>query len=264
MNSLTSSNLLARIAHCLGGWLVLLLGLAPLYGKTVTLHAVDNQTSICLIEGDTLVILLGSPIPDAYRWEKSPAGSAPLTALADSFTPAADANSTATQTFRFNAATEGTSHLTLNFKRQKSGPAPEISQSFTVHVSVASGTPASLVLVGTYKGTTLCADCTGIATTLRLYAKGQHDFTDTIYISTRTYQGGRNGDQSFTDRGDWAVMKGDAVDPNATVYALSPDDPQLLQYFVLQPGGVSLTGLDRQMKPIDAPAQYQSILKKAQ
>ncbi len=120
------------------------------------------------------------------------------------------------------------------------------------------------MLIGTYKGMTACADCTGILTVLRLYAKGASDFTDNIYISTRTYQGGRNGDQSFTDRGEWFLNKGDAVDPNATVYALSPDDPQLRQYYLLQPGGVSLTGLDQQMKPIDAPPQYQSILKRVE
>ncbi len=244
--------------------IALLLFPAPLFAKTVTLTAVDNSTSICLIEGDSLVITLPSPMPDAYRWQQHLAKPSPLTAMNDDFTPAKDPKGVATQTFRFNAASVGDGAVALSFERQKPGAAPQITQTFSVQVTIASGAPKSLMLIGTYKGTTACADCTGILTVLRLYAKGPNDFTDNIYISTRTYQGGRGGDQSFTDRGEWSVMKGDAVDPNATVYALSPDDPRLLQYFLLQPGGATLSGIDNQMKPINAPPQYQSILKRTE
>jgi copper homeostasis protein (lipoprotein) len=243
---------------------VLLLSSAPLFAKTVTLSGTDNNTSICLIEGDTLVITLPSPIPDAYRWARHLAKASPLTALHDDYAAPKDAKGVGTQTFRFNAASAGKTALALNFERQKEGPAPQATQTFTVEVTIASGEPASAVLIGTYKGTTACADCTGIQTELRLYAKGKNDFTDTLYLSTRTYLGGRGGEQSFTDRGEWAVMKGDAVDPNATVYALRPDQPEQAQYFLLQPDGGTLTGLDGQMKPIDAPAMYQSILKRVE
>jgi predicted secreted protein len=248
----------------LAGLAALLLPSASLFAKTVTLTATDNNTSICLIEGDTLVITLASPIADAYRWQQHLTQPSALTALKDDFTPAKDATGTAVQTFRFNAAAVGSASVSLSFERQKPGPAPQVTQTFAVQVNVSSGAPKSLALIGTYRGTTACADCTGILTTLRLYAKGANDVTDAIYISTRTYQGGRNGDQSFTDRGEWSLNKGDAVDPNATVYALSPDSPQLRQYFLLQPGGATLTGLDQQMKPIDAPPQYQSVLKRVE
>jgi copper homeostasis protein (lipoprotein) len=244
--------------------IALLLVAAPLLAKTVTLTAVDKNTSICLVEGDSLVITLPSPIPDAYRWQQHLAKPSPLTAMNDDFTPTKDPKGVATQTFRFNAASVGDSAVTLSFERQKPGAVPQVTQTFSVQVTIASGEPKSSVLIGTYKGTTACADCMGILTVLRLYAKGPNDFIDTIYISTRTYQGGRNGDQRFTDRGEWSVMKGDAADPNATVYALSPDDPRLLQYFLLQPGGAALTQLDQQMKPINAPPQYQSILKRVE
>lgn len=83
-------------------------------------------------------------------------------------------------------------------------------------------------------------------------------------MSRRTYLGGRGGDQSFANRGEWAVLKGDAVDPNATVYALDPDPPEEAQYLLLSPGGIFLTQLHRQMKPIDAPAQYQPVLKRVE
>jgi len=241
-----------------------LLSRTQLFAKTVTLTSIDNGTPICLIEGDTLMITLSSPIADSYKWQYQLAKPSPLTALNDDFNPAKTPNGLATQTFRFNAASTGDSALTLSFQRQKPGAGPQVTQTFSVQVSIASGVPKSLVLVGTYKGSSTCADCTGIVTVLRLYAKGSKNFSDCIYISTRTYQGGRNGDQSFTDRGDWYLDKGDAVDPNATVYALSPDDPQRRQYYLLQSEGASLTGLDSQMKPIDAPPQYQTILKRVE
>jgi len=237
---------------------VLLISSKPLIAKTITLTKVDNNTSICLVEGDTLVITLSSQLPN-FRWKVLPQTFHVLTPTQQFASP--DTADSKSQTFRFNAASVGTTALNLGFL----GPALDSAQQpegFSVQVTVASGAPKSLILIGTYKGTTVCADCTGILTVLRLYAKGPNDFTDNLYISTRTYQGGRLGDQSFTDRGDWYLDKGDAVDPNATVYALSPNDPTLRQYFLLQPGGASLTGLDQQMKPIDAPPQYQSILKR--
>jgi copper homeostasis protein (lipoprotein) len=234
----------------------------PLLAKTVTLTQTDNHSSACLIEGDTLIITLPSGVPD-YRWEQHVKPAA-LAAMHDDYTPPKDPKEMGTQTFRFNAASVGSVPLVLEFKRQKAGAAPEVTQTFSVEVSVATGEPKSAVLIGAYEGVTACADCTGIQTRLRLYANGRNDFTDAIYVMTRTYLGGRNGDQSFTDRGEWSVMKGDAVDPNATVYALNPDQPEQAQYLLLQPGGGTLTGLDRQMRPIEAPPQYQSVLKRVE
>jgi hypothetical protein len=243
--------------------LALLLPSAPLFAKTVTLTAIDNNTSICLVEGDSLVVTLPSPIPKAPGWKLQMQMPSPLTSVREFETPASG-QTRPTQTFRFNAASAGKTMLMLAFHIGGLDSAQQDNQVFSVEVTVASGAPNSLLLIGTYKGTTACADCTGILTVLRLYAKGPNDFTDNVYLSTRTYQGGRGGDQSFTDRGEWYLNKGDAVDPNATVYALSPDGPQLRQYFLLQLGGAALTLLDQQMKPIDAPPQYQSILKRVE
>lgn len=242
----------------------LLLSSASALAKTVTLTGTDNNTSISLIEGDTLIVTLPSPMADSYRWQLQPGKPSPLTPLQDTFTPAKDPKGIPSQTFRFNAAGVIEGALLFHFESQKAGSAPEVAQTFSVEVTVASGDPKASVLLGTYRGTTACADCTGIQTELRLYAKSKSDPADAIYLLTRTYQGGRNGDQSFTDRGDWLVMKGDAVDPNATVYALSPDDAQHAQYFSLQPDGVSLSALDRQKKPIDAPPPYTLTLKRVE
>jgi hypothetical protein len=253
----------SRYAHFFPGIpIAFVLLAAPLFAKTVTLSVTDNNTSVCLIEGDTLVITLPSSIPDSYRWQEHLVRPSPLSPLHDDFTPAKDPKGVATQIFRFNAGAVGAGAVTLSLERQKPGPAPQVTDTFSVQVSVASGAPASMVLIGTYKGTAACADCTGVQTVLRLYAKGKFDFTDNIYVSTRRYLGGRYGDLSFTDHGAWFLMKGDAVDPNATVYELNPDQPGQAQYFLVQPGGAALTQLDGQMKPIDAPAQYQTILKR--
>ncbi len=225
---------------------------APLFAKTVTLGPVDNQTSICLVAGDTLVVTLPSPIAATYRWHSQLTKSSPLSALQSTATPGT-AKAAATQTFRFNAAAAGQAKLVFSFERQQPGAGPGATQTFSVEVSIASGEPASAVLIGSYQGALPCADCTGVQTELRLYAKGKFDFTRATYLNTRTYLGGRSGDQSFTDRGEWAVMKGDAADANATVYALDPGQPEKTQYLLLQPDGASLAPLDRQMRPVEAP-----------
>jgi uncharacterized lipoprotein NlpE involved in copper resistance len=225
--------------------------------KTIALTAADNKTAISLIEGDTLVITLPSPMPNSYRWQVLLPKPSPLTALQDDYMPPKDPKGVGTQTFRFNAAVVNDGLLLLRFQKQGSGGAPEVTQTFSVDVGVASGEPSASVSIGYYKGTMACADCMGIRTELRLYAKGKNDFTDTTYIITRTYLGGRGGTQSFTDRGEWAVMRGDATDPNATVYALNPDQPEQAQYLLLQS---TLTQLDKQMKLSDAPAMYRLTL----
>ena len=237
---------------------------ASLLAKTVSLAPSDNHASICLVPGDTLVVSLPSPITPTYRWQEHLPKPSPLSAMHDDYTPPKDAKGSGTQTFRFNAATVGKATVTLNFTRQQPGPAPEVTQTFSVDVAVASGEPRAAVLIGLYKGTLPCADCSGLQTELRLYARGKNDFTDTIYVNTRSYLGARGGDLSYTDRGEWAVLKGDAINANATVYALNPDHPEQEQFLLLQPGGGALTQLDRQMKPIDAPPSMNMTLKRVE
>jgi len=120
----------------------------PLLAKTVTLNPADNHTSICLVEGDTLVVTLPSPIPDSYRWQLLLPKPSPLSAMHDDFTPPQDAKGAGTQTFRFNAAVVNEGILLLRFERQKAGPAPQVTQTFSVDVTVATGEPASATLIG--------------------------------------------------------------------------------------------------------------------
>lgn len=239
-----------------------------LFAKTVTLGPADNHTTIALNLGDTLVVALQSAeLPD-YRWQAHLTTSSPLTALNDNYAPPSDPRSMGTYTFRFNAARVGQTILTLGFDKQiKSGPAPQngiqTTSTFSVNVSIASGEPDNKtgsasgytgkdILIALYKGMLPCADCSGLDTELRLYAKGKFDTTDTFFLRTRTYLATRDGNRTYTDRGEWFVLKGDAVNPDATVYQFIVDKPEQSEYLLLQ--GNTLKPLDNQLKPIELPA----------
>jgi copper homeostasis protein (lipoprotein) len=107
------------------------------------------------------------------------------------------------------------------------------------------------ILLGVYKGTLPCADCEGLDTVLRLYTKSKFDFTYAYYVRTQTYRGAPHGDVTISDRGEWALLRGDADDEDATVYQLNPDDEKRSEALVVQDKGASLMQLDRDLKPID-------------
>jgi uncharacterized lipoprotein YmbA len=98
-----------------------------------------------------------------------------------------------------------------------------------------------------------CADCEGLETTLRLYARGKFDTTYAFYVRTQTYRGAPHGNVTISDRGSWAVLRGDADDDNATVYQLNPDKEQQSEALLVQDKGAALVQLDRDLKPIDTP-----------
>jgi uncharacterized lipoprotein NlpE involved in copper resistance len=112
------------------------------------------------------------------------------------------------------------------------------------------GKPA--VLMGIYKGTLPCADCSGLDVELRLYAAGKFNFTDTIFIRTQTYRGAPHGDVVFSDRGEWTLLRGDAVDENASVYQLNPDSTTSSESYLVQKNGDTLVQLDREQRPIQS------------
>ena len=158
--------------------------------------------------------------------------------------------------FRFNAASVGIVPLIFGFETDVKSPgaAPQDTDSYSVRVHIRLGSPGlgTAVLLGVYKGTLPCADCSGLETVLRLYAKGKFDTTYAFFIRTQTYRGTAHGDVVLTDRGDWAVLRGDATDENATVYQLNPDDYQHSNSLLLQNNGNTLVQLDRDQKPIDS------------
>ncbi|MEI9981255.1 MAG: copper resistance protein NlpE [Edaphobacter sp.] len=227
--------------------------------KTVTLKEADNRTDVFLNLGDTLVVELSSGDVNGFGWVLHlPKGSG-LTELGGE--PAAGKGSNAAEKvkqFRFNAAAVGDTAVAFGFETPEKvpGAAPQDTSAYSARVHVALGSPrvGTAVLLGVYKGTLPCADCEGLDTTLRIYAKGRFDFTYAFFVRTQTYRGAPKGDVTFSDRGDWAMLRGDATDENATVYQLNPDDEKRSESYLLDDGGNALVMLDKEQRPIESTA----------
>jgi hypothetical protein len=239
------------------GFGVMLIFATALQAKTVTLGSSDNRTDVFLNLGDTLVVELSSGDVNGFRWVSHLPKVSGLTALNEDVLPVDKKSSVPVQVkrFRFNAASVGDVALVFGFETEVKvpGAALQDTSAYSVRVHIASGAPraGTAILLGLFKGTLPCADCSGLDTVLRLYAKGKFDTTYAFYVRTQTYRGAPHGDVVLTDRGDWAVLRGDATDENATVYQLNPDDEQHSESLLLQDNGNTLVQLDRDQKPID-------------
>jgi hypothetical protein len=242
---------------------VLGLGVMMIYGtvlqaKTVTLRSPDNRTDVFLNLGDTLVVELSSGNVDKFRWVSHLPKISGLTPLNEETLPVDKSGGVPVQIkrFRFNAAAVAIVPLVFGFETEVKvpGAAPQDTEAFSVRVHIALGSPSlgTAVLLGEYKGTLPCADCSGLETVLRLYAKGKFDTTYAFYVRTQTYRGAPHGDVTYSDRGDWAVLRGDATDENATVYQLNPDNENSSESLLLKENGNALVQLDRDQKPIDS------------
>jgi predicted secreted protein len=234
---------------------VALASATTLRAKTVTLVDADNRTEVSLNLGDTLVVKLSSGDVNGFRWVSHLPKVAGLTPLNDAAEPSKQGSGTMKiSQFRFNAATAGEVALVFGFETavKVPGAAPQDTSAFSVRVHVASGAShdGSAILLGVYKGTLPCGDCSGLDTVLRLYAKGKFDMTYAFFVRTQTYRGAPHGDVVLSDRGDWAVLRGDATDENATVYQLNPDEEEHSESLLLQDKGSALVQLGRDQKPI--------------
>jgi copper homeostasis protein (lipoprotein) len=239
-------------------WLVAMLaGTAPLHAKTVTLGSPDNRTDVSLNLGDTLLVELSSGDVNGFGWISHLPKDSGLTALNDDLIPGNKKAAVPVQVkrFRFNAAKIGDFALVFGFETAEKvpGAAPQDTSAYSARVHIASGAPrpGTAILFGVYKGTMPCADCNGLETVLRLYAKGKFDTTYAFYVRTQTYRGAPHGDVTISDRGEWTVLRGDAADPDATVYQLNPDDEQRSEALLVQDKGAALEQMDRDLKPIE-------------
>src|ERR1700727_351523 len=219
-----------RIAALIG-LAVPLTGGVGLQAKTVTLGTADNRTDVSLNLGDTLVVELSSGDVNGFSWVLHLSKDSGLTAIGDDLLPAGKkAAAPVIKRFRFNAAKVGECALVFGFETVEKvpGAAPQDTSAYSVRVHIASGAPrpGTAILFGVYKGTMPCADCDGLETVLRLYAKSKFDTTYAFYVRTQTYRGAPHGDVTFSDRGEWTVLRGDAANVDATVYQLNPDNEQ--------------------------------------
>jgi len=253
---LGASMISRRILRVIGFGFVLSFA-AMVQAKTVTLGSADNRTDVSLNLGDTLVVELSSGDVNGFGWVLHLPKESGLSALNGDVVPANKKAAVPVKIsrFRFNAAKVGDSSLVLGFETEDkvAGAAPQDTSAYSVRVHIAAGAPrvGTAILLGVYKGTLPCADCEGLDTVLRLYAKGKFDTTYAFYVRTQTYRGAPKGDVTFSDRGDWAVLRGDAEDDNATVYQLNPDDEQHSEALLVQDGGASLVQLGRDLEAID-------------
>jgi len=245
-----------RVAAVL--WLAAIVAsVSPAQAKTVELGSADNRTDVSLNLGDTLMVELSSGDVNGFAWVSHLPKDSGLTALNDDLLPVNKKTAVPMQIkrFRFNAAKVGDSALVFGFETAEKAPgaAPQDTSAYSVRIHIGSGAPrpGTAILFGVYKGTMPCADCSGLDTVLRLYAKGKFDTTYAFYVRTQTYRGAPHGDVTFSDRGEWTVLRGDAADPDATVYQLNPDDQQHSEALLVQDKGATLQELDRDLKPID-------------
>ena len=228
--------------------------------KTVTVGEADNRTDVFLNLGDTLVVELSSGDVNGFGWVLHLPKASGLSLLTSGDEPAATGNKTTDKVrrFRFNAASVGDTAAVFGFETPEkvSGAAPQDTSAYSVRVHVALGSPrvGTAMLLGIYKGTLPCADCEGLETTLRMYTKGKFDFTYAFYVRTQTYRGAPKGDVTFSDRGDWTLLRGDATDENATVYQLNPENEKGSESYLVQDDGKTLVMLDKEQKPIETTA----------
>ena len=109
--------------------------------------------------------------------------------------------------------------------------------------------PAGQRLIATYAGVLPCADCQGIKTELRLYAKSEGDLSDARFTLEETYLGTSGGDRTIGFSGSWAMQHGTTADPKAIVYQINSGDPSGTRYF-LQVNANEIKLLDRQQREI--------------
>lgn len=124
-------------------------------------------------------------------------------------------------------------------------PKPPIAVSLAPASAVAAKVqPGEEPMTLRYEGVLPCADCPGIRTELTLTRKAR-GWAEGSYSLTETYLE-RSGPKVTT--GDWTTLRGDAVDPDASVYQLNPDHPETQRNFLRVGDDLELKALDKDMK----------------
>lgn len=221
--------------------------------KTIKLGGDDNYSTQNLTIGDKIIIRLGFDRASGYAWQ--PAEVDPAILTQDAVKPRGTAS---TQVFEFTAAGPGVMTLTLNNVKKADPSKPLQIYSVMVAVSSPAGLAHSTYVVGHFVGALPCADCEGVQVDLTLYAHGANQFVDTIYKRKLTYLG---KNKSVEDSGTWVLIPGTATDPQANVYALTPDGSTQQEFYWLK-DQETLVPLDQEKKPTVAPMDISLHLQK--
>jgi uncharacterized lipoprotein NlpE involved in copper resistance len=115
---------------------------------------------------------------------------------------------------------------------------------FATGASAMGARPEPLVL-GPFVGTLPCADCPGVRTELTLTRRGEY-VAEGTYRLVETYIA-RGAPRETV--GEWTTLRGDAVDDDAVVYELNPDDQARARRFV-KLSERKVLPLDADMRPL--------------
>jgi hypothetical protein len=129
-------------------------------------------------------------------------------------------------------------------KPAQKAPIPVTTVPASQVIPDAAPAPGEEPMVLRYAGDLPCADCPGVRTELTLTRKAK-GWAEGRYSLSETYLE-RGGPRVTT--GDWTTLRGDAVDPDASVYQLDPDHPETQRNFLRVGDDVELKALDKDMK----------------
>jgi copper homeostasis protein (lipoprotein) len=138
----------------------------------------------------------------------------------------------------------GMAALALNACGKPADKATDHAIPVTLAPASAVARPGEEPMVLRYEGVLPCADCPGIRTELTLTRKAK-GWAEGSYSLRETYLE-RGGPRVTT--GDWTTLRGDAVDPDATVYQLDPDKTEGQRNFLRVGDDLELKALDKDMK----------------
>lgn len=221
--------------------------------RTIEIGEFTQPVQVSLQIGDTLRIVLAATPSTGYSWHVASATAA-LKAMSSSNRPGTPQRPGAagTQTLVLKAVTPGKGNLVLDYSRpwEKGKPA---ARQYAIAVSVGddASTPVSIpgsTSLGIYSGKLPCADCSGIQTSIALYAENSAQSPIGYYVRTSEYLGKPT---VFIDAGHLQLQRGTPDDPNQTIYSLKSNTSDHLENYLLQ--GDTLVPLDAEGKPIQAP-----------
>jgi inhibitor of cysteine peptidase len=235
---------------------------------TVEIGELGPQVRVSLKVGDTLRIVLPSTPSTGYSWRPSGDDTAGAIHIQKSTFQSGQRQrpgAAGRQTITLTANSPGEDHLVLSYARPwEKGTKPARTYAVSITVSPAgssSGLPTvtpSGTLIGTYSGKSRCADCSGIVTTVALYAATPQQMTATYYVRTMRYLGSPNGDTTSISAGNWSRRTGAAADAKAIVYSLRSNTSDHVDSYQLNSDTLAVIGSDG--KPAQNP--YNTNLQK--
>jgi copper homeostasis protein (lipoprotein) len=121
-------------------------------------------------------------------------------------------------------------------------------------LALAGAARAEPLVLGPFLGVLPCADCAGISTELTLRRKAE-GWAEGSYVLRELRADKR---RPAVVSGPWTTLRGDAIDDDAVVYQLDPNDPMKSRHF-LKVGDRTVQALDDNLRPL--PAGQPSTLR---